>query len=198
MSILKKLSVITAGIASAAVTNLGSISPAVAINFNIVGGRFNDNTTFTGGFTFEPESSTISIFDITTNPGTSLPGARYTSSDILDDASISFAGSEAIIDFADYSPSSSLFPDNFLQLSVTISQPSSTGYPIVSSSTETNYGEGTTSRNVSAGSLAQATPVPFEFSPGVGILALGACGAIQQLRRKMQNRKFATSAFSPK
>lgn len=32
-------------------------------------------------------------------------------------------------------------------------------------------------------------PVPFEFSPGLGILALGACGAISQLKSKMQKRK---------
>lgn len=33
--------------------------------------------------------------------------------------------------------------------------------------------------------------VPFEFSPGLGILALGACGAIAQLKSKVQKWKFS-------
>lgn len=38
-------------------------------------------------------------------------------------------------------------------------------------------------------SYRSATPVPFEFSPGLGILALGACGAISQLKSAMQKQK---------
>lgn len=34
-----------------------------------------------------------------------------------------------------------------------------------------------------------ATPVPFDFSPGLGILALGIWGAIAQLKSKVKNKK---------
>lgn len=37
--------------------------------------------------------------------------------------------------------------------------------------------------------VLSSTPVPFEFSPGLGIMALGACGAIAQLKSKMQKLK---------
>ena len=37
-----------------------------------------------------------------------------------------------------------------------------------------------------------STPVPFEFSPGLGILALGAMGAIAQLKSQMQKLKLKT------
>ena len=40
------------------------------------------------------------------------------------------------------------------------------------------------------------TPVPFEFSPGLGILALGTCGAVAQLKNKMQKWKVSKSNFS--
>ncbi len=36
---------------------------------------------------------------------------------------------------------------------------------------------------------AQATAVPFEFSPGLGILVLGAWGAMAQIKSKVKNRK---------
>lgn len=48
----------------------------------------------------------------------------------------------------------------------------------------------------SASFSASATPVPFEFSPSLGILALGALGGLDQLKRKLQKRKFSKSAFS--
>lgn len=53
------------------------------------------------------------------------------------------------------------------------------------------FGENFTSRQAdySMGVAGTSTPVPFEFSPGLGILALGACGAISQLRSKMQKQK---------
>lgn len=38
-----------------------------------------------------------------------------------------------------------------------------------------------------------AAPVPFEFSPGLGILALGACSAITQLKSQGKKRKFSGS-----
>ncbi len=38
--------------------------------------------------------------------------------------------------------------------------------------------------------------VPYNFSPGVGILALGAWGATAQLKSKVQKRKTSKSAFS--
>lgn len=38
--------------------------------------------------------------------------------------------------------------------------------------------------------------VPFEFSPGLGILALGACGAMAQLKSKVKKQKLSASAFS--
>lgn len=41
-----------------------------------------------------------------------------------------------------------------------------------------------------------AVPVPFGFSPGLGILALGAWGGIAQLKSKMQKLKTSGSAFS--
>lgn len=41
----------------------------------------------------------------------------------------------------------------------------------------------------SLGTVAPASAVPFEFSPGLGILALGACGAVAQLKSKLQKRK---------
>lgn len=47
-----------------------------------------------------------------------------------------------------------------------------------------------------AGVPAQA--VPFEFSPGLGILALGACGAIAQLSSKAKKLKFSNVADSHK
>lgn len=47
-----------------------------------------------------------------------------------------------------------------------------------------------------AGVPAQA--VPFEFSPGIGILALGACGAIAQLSSKAKKLKLSNIASSPK
>lgn len=40
------------------------------------------------------------------------------------------------------------------------------------------------------------TPVPFEFSPGLGILALGACGALAKLNSSVRKLKFSGSAFS--
>lgn len=45
---------------------------------------------------------------------------------------------------------------------------------------------------------ANTTPVPFEFSPGLGILALGIWGAIAQFKRQVQKCKFPGSAFSNK
>lgn len=41
----------------------------------------------------------------------------------------------------------------------------------------------------------RATPVPFEFSPGVGILLLGAWSAIAQLKSKVKKHKFFRSKF---
>ena len=40
-----------------------------------------------------------------------------------------------------------------------------------------------------------STPVPFEFSPGLGILALGACSAMARLKNQVQKWKFSRSAF---
>ena len=37
--------------------------------------------------------------------------------------------------------------------------------------------------------VSNATAVPFEFSPSMGILALGAWGAFSQLKSKLKNRK---------
>lgn len=39
-----------------------------------------------------------------------------------------------------------------------------------------------------------AQAVPFEFSPGLGILALGACGAMTQLKSKVKKLKSSGSA----
>lgn len=47
--------------------------------------------------------------------------------------------------------------------------------------------------DVSITSIGAPNPVPFEFSPGLGILALGAWGAITQLNSKVQKRKFFES-----
>ncbi len=41
-----------------------------------------------------------------------------------------------------------------------------------------------------------ATPIPFEFSPTLGLLALGIWGAIAQLKSLVQKCKSAESAFS--
>lgn len=41
-----------------------------------------------------------------------------------------------------------------------------------------------------------ATPVPFEFSPGLGIVALGALGGLNQIKNKVLKRKFSKSTFS--
>ena len=40
------------------------------------------------------------------------------------------------------------------------------------------------------------TPVPFELSPGLGILALGALGGMAQLKSKLQKQKSSVRAFS--
>ena len=40
------------------------------------------------------------------------------------------------------------------------------------------------------------TPVPFELSPGLGILALGLWGGMAQLKSKLQKQKSSVSAFS--
>lgn len=40
------------------------------------------------------------------------------------------------------------------------------------------------------------TPIPFEFSPGLGILMLGSWGAIAQLKSKVQKWKLSGSALS--
>jgi hypothetical protein len=40
------------------------------------------------------------------------------------------------------------------------------------------------------------TEIPFEFSPGLGILMLGAWGAIAQLKNKVQKRKSSGNALS--
>jgi len=42
------------------------------------------------------------------------------------------------------------------------------------------------------------TAVPFEFSPGIGLLAVGAWGAFSHLKSKQQKRKFLGSEFSSK
>lgn len=45
-------------------------------------------------------------------------------------------------------------------------------------------------------SFSAPTAVPFGFSPGLGILALGACGAVMQMKKKVQAWKVSGSAFS--
>ncbi len=55
-------------------------------------------------------------------------------------------------------------------------------------------GDGSINSSIDNIQLGSATPVPFEFSPGLGLLALGAWGAISQLTNKVRNRK--SSAFS--
>ncbi|HEY9876599.1 MAG TPA: hypothetical protein V6D12_24445 [Candidatus Obscuribacterales bacterium] len=42
------------------------------------------------------------------------------------------------------------------------------------------------------------TAVPFEFSPGMGLLAVGAWGAFSHLKSQQQKRKFLGSEFSSK
>jgi hypothetical protein len=45
-------------------------------------------------------------------------------------------------------------------------------------------------------SLDASTPVPFEFSPGLGILALGALGAVTQLKSQVQKWKLKSVVSS--
>ena len=46
------------------------------------------------------------------------------------------------------------------------------------------------------GGAVPATEVPFDFSPGLGILIIGVWGAIAQLKSKVQKWKSCVSAFS--
>lgn len=43
--------------------------------------------------------------------------------------------------------------------------------------------------NITITNVNDATAVPFEFSPSMGILALGAWGAFSHLKGKLKNRK---------
>lgn len=51
------------------------------------------------------------------------------------------------------------------------------------------YGHFATAQNSNQFRTPPAELVPFEFSPGLGILALGACGAIAQLKSKVKKWK---------
>ena len=64
------------------------------------------------------------------------------------------------------------------------------GFPLASNvTTLTLFGE----ENTQGGG---GTPVPFELSPGLGILALGLWGGMAQLKSKLQKQKSSVSAFS--
>lgn len=77
-----------------------------------------------------------------------------------------------------------------------------TQYFLVTSAYDSN-GIGTYTNTIASSDSAATgtitldpTPVPFEFSPGLGLLALGACSAVMQLKKKVQTWKVSGSAFS--
>ena len=213
MRILKQLSLATASVAFVA---LGTVEVVHAVTISFSGDTtgaptFNRSGPDPGAITQSPptELSTIG----TAVPYRSQAFSVDTAGDYNFRSSQDYDGFLALYQTA-FDPSDARInvlvanDDYFVEI-----QPYTSGFDNVPLSTNTQYflvtsaydndGIGNYTNTIASSDSAATgtitldpTPVPFEFSPGLGILALGMCGAVAQLKNKVLKWKVSTSNFS--